>query len=74
MYALTALHNFIYQHSTEEEQDLGLDNEEAGEDNEVSEQSEAAATSQSSQQMDIKRDAMAAEMWANYNAYKNRFG
>ena len=71
VYALTALHNFIYQYSTEEEQELGLEKEKADTSNEVSEQTEAtdiSESSQSSRQMDLKRDAMAAEMWAQYIA------
>ena len=70
VYALTALHNFIYQVSTEQERDLGVDEEqEEEEDNEVLEQYDVTATSL---QMDIKRDAIATEMWASYVAYNSR--
>ena len=71
IYALTALHNFIIEHSTEEEIEIGLDidiGQAAAEANDI----EAPKTKSSSKKMDKLRDDMADAMWKDYQSRISR--
>ena len=65
VYALTALHNFIVEHSTEEEIETGLDidiGQAAAEANDV----DTATIKSTSKRMDKLREDMANDMWKEY--------
>jgi len=65
VYALTALHNFIQQHTAADEQDVGLD---IWEDDFMAEQEDSGSIKEDG--IDARRDEIAARMWKDYIIYK----
>jgi hypothetical protein len=74
VYALTALHNFIQTHITEEEEEVGLDDASVLREDTVGRRTERIIEDSTitSSRMDARRDDIAEAMWEDYTTYLAR--